>query len=57
MHEFRFHVDHEILTLFKLHPPYSYRVIDELLDAFLVLCIEDITDPLLIKVVPVLLIG
>ena len=57
MHEFRLHVDHEILTLFKLHPPYADRVIDELLDAFLVLCIEDITDPLLVKVVPVLLIG
>ena len=56
MHEFRLHVDHEILTLFKLHPPYADRVIDELLDAFLVLCIEDITDPLLVKVVPVLLI-
>ena len=56
MHEFRLHVDHEILTLFKLHPSYADRVIDELLDAFLVLCIEDITDPLLVKVVPILLI-
>ena len=56
LNELRPHLNHLVLALLELLPPLIDGPVDHLLDGLSVLCVEHITDPFLVQVVPVLLI-
>jgi hypothetical protein len=53
----RSHFYQEVLVMLKLFLSCDHSLVDHVLNSYGVLGIEDITDPLLVQVIPVLLIG